>query len=210
MSRASPIAMAVFGAAAGACLFALPAQAQNVADTLPAPAAATSAGLLKPICFRGHAPPTCKTFLITEVAYHLHEAPDGRGANAYLSWSYGFMVNLSGRDAVGATRTLIALDNGPSSSGRTAWLLRYRRWIAQEGIGLDLALGRVSTADDDLLRGRYIGEVGMSLGDYLGVFGQSSGSPEGPQPNGGFKLGSWPGLVLGAASLYLYLIIPPS
>jgi hypothetical protein len=161
------------------------------------------------LCVGGRPLSHCRIFGVTEVAYHLRDDPPGRGVDPYVSWTYGAMVNVTGRSAVGATLMLSALSNGPSSHGRTAWLLRYRRWIAAR-VGVDAALGSGTTADDDPERWRPSASLGMSVGDYVGVFGQVEGSHEGAKRSGGFKLGSWPGLVLGAAALSLYLMIPPS
>jgi hypothetical protein len=160
------------------------------------------------VCFRGGALPSCNTFLITEVAYHLESDPPDGDLEPYLSWSYGLMVNVTGHDAIGVSALYSSLYNGPGSYGRSGWFLRYRRWLLQEGLALDLSVGRSSTADDDPEEHRYVADVSLNLGDYVGVFGHAFGAPDGAHPSWGVKLGSWPALVVGVGSFLLWVTIP--
>jgi hypothetical protein len=190
-------------AVVGGCQFAVPTQAQNVPDTITA---------APPLCLRGRTLTRCKVFFITEIALHLDQGRAGAGGDPYLSRTYGLMINLTDHDAVGGGFVHVGLDNGPRSygrrnHGRAGWLLRYRRWIVQDGVGLDLSLGRVSTPADDPEGRRHTAELGLSLGDVSGVFGQASETPDGAHPSAGFKLGSWPGLILGLVS-HIYASIP--
>jgi hypothetical protein len=204
MIRSNQVVMAVIGG----CLFALPIRAQNPTATLAASPEAIEATSQNPLCLRGRTLSSCRAFLITEVAFHLDDEPHHSGDNPYLSWTMGATVNVTDRDAVGAAFSHTGLDNGQRSRGRDAWLIRYRRWILPDGLGLDFSVGLVSTAADDPASRRYIANLGVSLADITGVFGQTSGSPEGPYLSGGFKVGALPGLILSVASL-IVASVPP-
>jgi hypothetical protein len=202
MARMQRIVLAVVAG----CLFALPTQAQNIPRRLPRPTIPPQGGPRSPLCLQGHTLASCKAFLITEVALHMDDR-EGHGGDPYFSWNYGVMVNLTNRDAVGAAYTRLGLGRGSESYGRNGWLVRYRRWIVPDDLGLDLSLGRVGTVADDPRGQRYTAELGFSISDISGMFAQAYDAPEGSQASAGFKLGSGPGLFLGLLSL-LYINFP--
>jgi hypothetical protein len=201
MTRAIYVVLALIGG----CLFALPVQAQTPTDTVTAVPEASAGSGRRLVCFRGSSLDSCRMFFITELAFHMAEDTDSHGTDPYASWTNGIMVNLTDRDAVGAIRTHLELDNGQwDGDGLDAWFLRYRRWLVPDGprLSLDVSIGRYGTLAGDPERGRYLAEVGVSLGDIVVLFGHSYGSSKGPQQNGGFKLGSWPGLILGQVARF--------
>jgi len=182
----------------------LSARAQNPPDT----------GRTRPTCWTARPAPRCRTLVLTEFGAYLDASS---GAARFLG-NAGLMINVSRRDAVGAS-VLVDL-GGVAGIGPE---LRYRRWTSG-GNALDLAFGaRGPIAGVD--HGAVIGLVKYSFGPYFGLTLRPELVRRETPPNVwpvtqpvkgwgvglslGVEIGSWPGAaaaaVFGLAKLGSFL-----
>jgi hypothetical protein len=111
------------------------------------------------MCWAAHPQPRCSSFLVTNAGLYTRLV-DFAGDEAPVSAVFdgGFMVNVSRRDAVGASY-MGSLDNnhvaGPA--------IRYRRWL-QKDASIDLALGVATSGASGAL-----GLVKISPANWVGL-----------------------------------------
>jgi len=167
------------------------------------------------ICFRGRPLPKCRSFLLTELSYsHRFDAQPNNSyssssANYYFTWEIGWMKNLKGSSALGATLFLGADDDGARFGLKT----RYRRWLNRT-TSLDLSPGILLLGSNNQFEPSFpgfTGHAGLNFGDWFALIIQveaiyldTVGTDVGWY--GGFKLGSYPGLIGGVASFILVII----
>jgi len=181
------------------------------------------------LCYRGRPAPSCKRFVLTELGYYARAAGtstttsstygDGlpgsysfteRDMTNQLTWEVGMMANRGPRTALGAT-LLLGLGNGGGNGGIKG---RYRRWLGDDGLALDLGAGVISgtVARDDWSDGGLglTGDVALNAADYGSVvlrvdvarYQERTASAV----YGGVRLGSKPALA-GTALLALGLVL---
>lgn len=128
------------------------------------------------LCYRGRPAPQCRRFVITEVGYYARAAGSVfsyteryTGSNgepldysfsendmsSQLTWEVGLMANRGPRTALGATLLLGVGDGG----GDVGLKGRYRRWLANDGVALDVGAG--------VIRGSLNGPRGTAAGGGL-------------------------------------------
>lgn len=125
------------------------------------------------LCYRGRPAPQCRRFVITELGYYARAAgsvfhyterytgPNGEplensfadnDMSSQLTWEVGMMANRGPRTALGATLLLGVGDGG----GDVGLKGRYRRWLADDGVALDVGAG--------VIRGSLNGPRGTDTG----------------------------------------------
>lgn len=166
------------------------------------------------LCWTARPAPRCHVLLLTNFGAYADMLSAGGSSAGRLVDDVGLMVNVNGREAVGAS-VLVDL-KGVVSVGPA---LRYRRWTGGEA-ALDLAVGaRGAIAGVD--HGAVIGLIKYQFGPYFGVALRPElvrrETPANVWPvtqpvtgwglglSVGVEIGSWPGAaaaaVVGLASL---------
>jgi hypothetical protein len=176
------------------------------------------------LCWTALPKARCTVLLLTNLGA-LAEFGGGGSANARLSEDVGLMVNVSPREAVGATFFVTVDKDGLFSMGGA---LRYRRWLPGFN-SLELAVG-VRGATNTLDRGAVMGMVKYNIGPYLGLVARpeiaqrcvvsghwcsstGAGTTTVLRVSAGVEVGSWPGAVVpvfgGLVGLIAFLASPP-
>ena len=119
-----------------------------------------------PLCYRARPRPACSAFVFTNFGAYLVLSRDGTNDTPFREVAdWGFMANVTPRDAVGAS-VFASLDRlgfvvGPA--------VRYRRWLSSAA-ALDIAVGTpLVTTTDDIQSGSVFGLVRWSPNDWLAV-----------------------------------------
>jgi len=119
-----------------------------------------------PLCYRARPRPACSAFVFTNFGAYLVLSQDGTNDTPFREVAdWGFMANVTPRDAVGAS-VFASLDRlgfvvGPA--------VRYRRWLSSAA-SLDIAVGTpLVTTTDDIQSGSVFGLVRWSPNDWLAV-----------------------------------------
>jgi hypothetical protein len=121
-------------------------------------------------CFRGRPKPTCRSFFLTEADAGLmltlgSRAGGANGTATRLGVSVGWMRNVGGRSAVGATLAGGAYVNG-GNSAFVSFRPRYRYWLSRTasldvGPGVQWTPGRVE---------RIEARAGLTYRDLFGAW----------------------------------------
>jgi hypothetical protein len=178
----------------------LAARAQRAADSTRTRA----------LCWTARPAPQCRVLLLTNFGAYA-DIP----GNARLVEDVGLMVNVSARDAVGASFYVTVDQDGLFSTGPA---LRYRRWLTGRR-SLELGAGARGAARDG---GAVMGLVKFNFGPYLGVAVRpeivrvcdwwGGACMAGGRRTSNFRvslgveIGSWPGAVVPAAGGFVGLI----
>ena len=119
-----------------------------------------------PLCYRAQPRPACSAFVFTNFGAYLVLSRDGTNDTPFREVAdWGFMANVTPRDAVGAS-VFASLDRlgfvvGPA--------VRYRRWLSSAA-ALDIAVGTpLVTTTDDIQSGSVFGLVRWSPNDWFAV-----------------------------------------
>ena len=119
-----------------------------------------------PLCYRARPRPACSAFVFTNFGAYLVLSQDGTNDTPFREVAdWGFMANVTPRDAVGAS-VFASLDRlgfvvGPA--------VRYRRWLSSAA-ALDIAVGTpLVTTTDDIQSGSVFGLVRWSPNDWFAV-----------------------------------------
>ena len=119
-----------------------------------------------PLCYRARPRPACSAFVFTNFGAYLVLSRDGTNDTPFREVAdWGFMANVTPRDAVGAS-VFASLDRlgfvvGPA--------VRYRRWLSSAA-ALDIAVGTpLVTTTDDIQSGSVFGLVRWSPNDWFAV-----------------------------------------
>ena len=116
------------------------------------------------LCFRCRAYPECRAFFITNsgLYYQLGARAGATPARAIVDW--GAMVNLSPRNAIGASWFISAAENELS----TGPVLRWRQWLGTTQ-SIDVAIGTPIAGGNLLRPGSVLGLVKYNPVYWLGV-----------------------------------------
>lgn len=176
-------------------------------------------------CFVGRPMPKCKTFWLTEFAYHRRaigtgfvedfetasfERPD---LDDHYSWDIGVMWNRGPRTALGGTLHL----GGGGSEVRIGLKGRHRRWIAGKGV-MDVSAGvlraTVRAPHPTLSAPGYglTGDIALGWRDWAALTARADVlRGDGRTVSalyGGIRLGSYPAIVgTVAAAAYIALLL---
>jgi hypothetical protein len=118
-------------------------------------------------------PDSARGFVVLEnkLSYRLVEKPEPseEGARWMLDWELGYMRNLDGSNAVGATLKI----HSDTDGDRVGPMLRYRRWL-DRSVGLDVGLGLYLAGDEGPYDYRFpmpAVEVGLTYDDWVALQG---------------------------------------
>lgn len=177
------------------------------------------------LCYRGRPAPQCRRFVITELGYYARAAgsefhyterytgPNGEPVensfsdhdmSSQLTWEVGMMANRGPRSALGATLLLGVGDGG----GDVGLKGRYRRWLSNDGVALDVGVGVIRGSLNEpggtAVRGGVTADVALNAADYGAIVVRADMlRAEGRTASalyGGVRLGSKPAL-LGTGAL---------
>ena len=132
-------------------------------EMLPAQAARDSAAGQRPtpLCYRARPKPACSAFVLTN--YGSYVVTGDFPVGVVVDW--GWMVNVSTRDAIGAS---LFASFDPSPLGfRLGPAVRYRRWLPPSG-SFDIAVG-TPLAHPNTIRGAVFGLVRWSPNHWFAV-----------------------------------------
>lgn len=155
------------------------------------------------LCFRGHPAPRCAGFAILEFTggarFNPAERPIDPGFSqpnrVFMSWSAGYLHNLGGRAAIGATFKVTADDDGH----RYGPVLRYRRWLGPTW-SVEFAPGMMVGGQDNFAKRWFPSamlDLGINWGDRIGLeLGLEGVRREGGGSSSwdghiGIRLGTW-------------------
>src|SRR5207245_7997209 len=119
----------------------------------------------RPLCYRARPRPACSAFVFTNFGAYLVLSRDGTNDTPFREVAdWGFMANVTPRDAVGAS-VFASLDRlgfvvGPA--------VRYRRWLSSAA-ALDIAAGTPLLTTTDIQSGSVFGLVRWSPNDWFAV-----------------------------------------
>ncbi len=119
-----------------------------------------------PLCYRARPRPACSAFVFTNFGAYLVLSRDGTNDTPFREVAdWGFMANVTPRDAVGAS-VFASLDRLGFGLGPA---VRYRRWLSSTA-SLDIAVGTpLVTTTDNIQSGSVFGLVRWSPNDWLAV-----------------------------------------
>jgi hypothetical protein len=115
------------------------------------------------VCYRARPLPPCRVVVLTNAggyATPMRTFDGGTRFRAIVDW--GFIVNTTARDAVGASAFLM-LDENEFSAGAA---MRYRRWLSPRR-SLDISVG-TPLSDGDLRRGSVLGMIKYNPDHWVG------------------------------------------
>ncbi len=123
------------------------------------------------VSFRAHPLSDCRVFFLTNAGGYLKlsasssNPPSGTQSNLRAIWDWGVMVNISRRDAIGAS-WFVTWDEDDVTTGP---VVRYRRWF-ERGRSLDVAVGTpITGAEGELETGSVLGLIKYNFVDWFGV-----------------------------------------
>jgi len=173
-----------------------------------------------PLCYRARPRPACSAFVFTNFGAYLVLSQDGTNDTPFREVAdWGFMANVTPRDAVGAS-VFASLDRlgfvvGPA--------VRYRRWLSSAA-ALDIAAGTPLLTTTDIQSGSVFGLVRWSPNDWFAVAARpelvrrsevlacgpttcASGVRSRARVSLGLEFGRMPGLALTAAASVATLLL---
>jgi len=182
-------------------------------------------------CYRGRPAPACSRFVITEIGLYQRAAGSRTTFTAHdpgnpersefsftlrdfapqLTWELGLMANRGPQSALGATVLLgLSDDGGGANVGLKG---RYRRWIGDGGLALDvgagLTAGTLDIVDGKANGGGITGDIALNAADYgalvLRVDAMRADNRTATALFTGFRLGSKP--ALGATGLLGVMVL---
>lgn len=177
------------------------------------------------LCYRGRPAPQCRRFVLTELGYYARAAgsvfsyterymgPNGEPVtntfsendmSSQLTWEVGMMANRGPRSALGATLLLGVGDGG----GDVGLKGRYRRWLASDGVALDVGAGVIRGSlngpQGTEVAGGLTADVALNAADYGAIVVRAdmlrAKGRNASALYGGVRLGSRPAL-LGTGAL---------
>ena len=117
-----------------------------------------------PLCYRARPRPACSAFVFTNFGAYLVLSQDGTNDTPFREVAdWGFMANVTPRDAVGAS-VFASLDPLGFGLGPA---VRYRRWLPPSG-SFEVAVGTPLTRTNDI-RGAVFGLVRWSPNHWFAV-----------------------------------------
>jgi hypothetical protein len=193
--------------------WSLPAAAQNAQDSASGPPPAS-------LCYRARPKPACSAFVFTNFGGYLvlgGDALNDTPLREVADW--GVMVNVTARDAVGAS-VFASLDRLGFGLGPA---VRYRRWLSSAA-ALDIAVGTPLVTTADIQSGSVFGLVRWSPNDWFAVAARpelvrrseflgcgpttcASGLQSRGRVSLGLEFGRVPGLALTAAASVATLLL---
>ena len=118
-----------------------------------------------PLCYRARPRPACSAFVLTNFGAYLVLSRDGTNDTPFREVAdWGFMANVTPRDAVGAS-VFASLDRLGFGLGPA---VRYRRWLSSAA-ALDVAVGTPLATTNDIRSGSVFGLVRWSPNDWFAV-----------------------------------------
>ena len=118
-----------------------------------------------PLCYRARPKPACSAFVITNFGGYLILGRDATGDTPLREVAdWGLMVNVTTRDAVGAS-VFASLDRLGFGLGPA---VRYRRWLSSAA-ALDIAVGTPLATTSDIQPGSVFGLVRWSPNDWFAI-----------------------------------------
>jgi hypothetical protein len=166
--------LAVLALVAGVCVLHLSVtwhDAQGGVDNVSESARADSVGHdAGGVSFRAHPLSDCRVFFLSNAGGYLKLSasssipPSGTQSNLRAIWDWGVMVNISPRDAIGAS-WFVTWDEDDVTTGPVA---HYRRWF-DGSRSLDVAIGTPVTGGNELETGSILGLIKYNFVDWFGV-----------------------------------------
>jgi len=142
--------------------------------------------------FRAHPLSDCRVFFLSNAGGYLKLSasssipPSGNQTNLRAEWDWGVMVNVTPRDAIGAS-WFVTWDEDDVTTGPA---VHYRRWFDHNS-SLDIAVGTpVGGAEGELQTGSVLGLIKYNFVDWFGVSVRPEYASYGPA-------GSWARVFVG-------------
>jgi hypothetical protein len=141
-------------------LFVIPSLASLTAQE------STARGAPGRVCLHARPKPDCSGFFLTNAGAYVVLGGDNSGGDTPLRGvvDYGFMSNVTTRDAVGVS-VFASLDRAGFAVGPA---VRYRRWLSPSA-SLEVAVGKPLAGDADMQTGAVFGLVKWSPNHWFAL-----------------------------------------
>ncbi len=167
------------------------------------------------LCWHARPEPQCRLLLLTDFGAYFDLPGQSGLPSGHLVADWGLMLNVTPRDAVGASFFASVDKNAGFESGPA---VRYRRWIGERG-AMDFAAGVGSLSGNNLSGSLVYGLVKYSPEHWIGIavrpeLVRRPGDVSRLRVSGGVEVGWVPGVLVPALGVLVGVIAllahPPS